>query len=156
MQLFDIPRRVEEEKNEELIPRWLAVETASTVRALVEPMMRAHFFAMEMDALFSRYRLLLEAYYRAEATHNKDDVTKVFLVLEKKQSSKCRYYKNINYCICRSIRPSSLLRDDPCQQDTIYACNSLVCTPTIFLYDHDIYRESFAVVHGMSISNYYK
>jgi jasmonate O-methyltransferase len=93
MQLFDITRRhhvVEEEKNEELISRRLAVETASTIRAVVEPMMRAHFFAMEMDTLFSRYRLLLEAYYHAEATHNKDDLTNVFLVLEKKQSPKCR------------------------------------------------------------------
>lgn len=70
-----------------LLPRWLAEETASTVRAVVEPMLRAHFTTIgdaAMDGLFGRYRLLLEAYYRSNATRNKDDITNVFLVLEKK------------------------------------------------------------------------
>lgn len=89
MELFETARRhhiiiVKEEDEEELLPRRLAVETASTVRAVVEPMMRTHFGWAAMDALFGRYRLLLEAYYRDKATRNKDDVTNVFLVLEKK------------------------------------------------------------------------
>jgi hypothetical protein len=61
----------------------------------------------------------------------------------------------INYCICRSIHPSSLLlRDDPCQHDTIYECNSLVCTPAIFLYDHDIWVHIYvAFIWAVRICN---
>ncbi|KAF8726941.1 hypothetical protein HU200_019427 [Digitaria exilis] len=68
------------------LPRWLAAQTAGTVRAVVEPMMRTHFGWAAMDGLFCRYGLLLEAYYRSKTTRNKDDITNVFLVLEKKQS----------------------------------------------------------------------
>ncbi|KAG2616933.1 hypothetical protein PVAP13_3NG177363 [Panicum virgatum] len=67
------------------LPRWLAAETAATIKAVVEPMLRTHFGWAAMDGLFCRYRLLLEAYYRSKATRNKDDITNVFLVLEKKQ-----------------------------------------------------------------------
>ncbi|CAN6336554.1 unnamed protein product [Urochloa humidicola] len=69
------------------MPRWLAGETARTVRAVVEPMLRTHFGWAAMDGLFCRYRLLLEAYYRSKATRNKDDITNVFLVLEKKATT---------------------------------------------------------------------
>jgi jasmonate O-methyltransferase len=72
-------------RDDEELPRWIAGETASTVRAVVEPMLRTHFGWDAMDGLFCRYRLLLEAYYRSKATRNKDDITNVFLVLEKKQ-----------------------------------------------------------------------
>ncbi|CAL5096661.1 unnamed protein product [Urochloa decumbens] len=74
-----------DEEEEEEVARWLAGETAGTVRAVVEPMLRTHFGWAAMDGLFCRYRLLLEAYYRSKATRNKDDITNVFLVLEKKQ-----------------------------------------------------------------------
>ncbi|KAF8762130.1 hypothetical protein HU200_009672 [Digitaria exilis] len=74
----------EEDEEEEELPRWLAVETVSTIRAVLEPMLQAHFGLAAMDELFSRYRILLEAYYRDKASINKDDITNVFLVLEKK------------------------------------------------------------------------
>ncbi|KAF8723990.1 hypothetical protein HU200_020994 [Digitaria exilis] len=74
----------EEDDEEEELPRWLAVETVSTIRAVLEPMLQAHFGPAAMDELFSRYRILLEAYYRDKASINKDDITNVFLVLEKK------------------------------------------------------------------------
>nr|CAB3464213.1 unnamed protein product [Digitaria exilis] len=100
MQLFDTTRRrlrrrrpSSTAKNkhgdgdgDDELPRWLAAQTAGTVRAVVEPMMRTHFGWAAMDGLFCRYRLLLEAYYRSKTTRNKDDITNVFLVLEKKQS----------------------------------------------------------------------
>ncbi|CAL4909932.1 unnamed protein product [Urochloa decumbens] len=91
MRLFDTSRRRlmhgggGDDDDDEEVPRWLAGETAGTVRAVVEPMLRTHFGWAAMDGLFCRYRLLLEAYYRSKATRNKDDITNVFLVLEKKQ-----------------------------------------------------------------------
>lgn len=97
MQLFDITRRRlfrptaslpasnKLRDDDEELPQWMAGETAGTVRAVVEPMLRTHFGWAAMDGLFCRYRLLLEAYYRSKATKNKDDITNVFLVLEKKQ-----------------------------------------------------------------------
>uniref|UniRef100_A0A0A9CZ93 Uncharacterized protein n=1 Tax=Arundo donax TaxID=35708 RepID=A0A0A9CZ93_ARUDO len=88
MQFFETTRRCllcHLNEDEEELPVLLAVETASTIRAVVEPMLRTHFGQGAMDALFCRYRLLLEAYYRSKATENKDDITNVFLALEKKQ-----------------------------------------------------------------------
>ncbi|KAJ1261163.1 hypothetical protein BS78_09G007000 [Paspalum vaginatum] len=94
MKLFDTTRRrllrpppAASKQDDGELPRWLAVETASTVRAVVEPMLRTHLMmgSAAMDGLFCRYRLLLEAYYRSSNTRNKDDITNVFLVLEKKQ-----------------------------------------------------------------------
>lgn len=93
MQLFDTTRRCllrqaqAADDDDEYLPRWLAMETASTIRAVVEPMLRSHFeFGCRdaMDGLFCRYSLLLEAYYRSNSSRNKDDLTNVFLVLEKK------------------------------------------------------------------------
>ncbi|CAL4902504.1 unnamed protein product [Urochloa decumbens] len=92
MRLFDTTRRPAAgngihgggDDGDEL-PRWLAGETAGTIRAVVEPMLRTHFGWAAMDGIFCRYRILLEAYYRSKATRNKDDITNVFLVLEKKQ-----------------------------------------------------------------------
>ncbi|GJN35139.1 hypothetical protein PR202_gb23883 [Eleusine coracana subsp. coracana] len=99
MRLFEITRRHliitssnkvdQQEMEEELLPRQLAIETACTIRAVVEPMMRNHFGWADMDALFSRYCLRLEAYYLDKDTRNKDDITNVFLVLEKKQHHNC-------------------------------------------------------------------
>ncbi|CAO2180554.1 unnamed protein product [Urochloa humidicola] len=74
-----------EDDDDEEVPRWLAVDTVSTIRAVLEPMLRTHFGPAAMDELFCRYCLLLEAYYRNKAGKNKDDITNVFLVLEKKQ-----------------------------------------------------------------------
>ncbi|EES18827.1 hypothetical protein BDA96_09G000900 [Sorghum bicolor] len=94
MQLFVTTRRclllqaqAQADDDDDELPRWLAMETASTVRAVVEPMLRTHFGwdAIAMDGLFCRYSLLLEAYYRSNTSRNKDDLTNVFLVLEKKQ-----------------------------------------------------------------------
>ena len=88
MQLFDTTRRcllLQAQADEDELPRWLAMETASTVRAVVEPMLRTHFGWDAMDGLFCRYSLLLEAYYSSNTSRNKDDLTNVFLVLEKKQ-----------------------------------------------------------------------
>ncbi|GJN36423.1 hypothetical protein PR202_gb25282 [Eleusine coracana subsp. coracana] len=85
MHLFETTRRRRQQDNNKEQEQRLAIETAKTVRAVVEPMMRNHFGWAAMDALFSRYRLLLQAYYSANETRNKDDVTNVFLVLEKKQ-----------------------------------------------------------------------
>ncbi|TVU18433.1 hypothetical protein EJB05_34534 [Eragrostis curvula] len=90
MQLFETTRRhlcTTKDDDDDDLPEHLAVETASTVRAVVEPMMRTHFGWGAMDALFCRYRLLLEAYYRTKDTQNKDDLTNVFLALEKKQQN---------------------------------------------------------------------
>ncbi|OEL38883.1 Salicylate carboxymethyltransferase [Dichanthelium oligosanthes] len=96
MKLFDTTRRRlrpasrpannkhDDDGDDDELPRWLAVQTAGTVRAVVEPMMRTHFGWAAIDGLFCRYRLLLEAYYRSKTTRNKDDITNVFLVLEKK------------------------------------------------------------------------
>ncbi|CAN6327072.1 unnamed protein product [Urochloa humidicola] len=97
MRLFDTTRRrrptrpAADNNNKQLLPddeelpRWLAGETARTIRAVVEPMLREHFGWAAMDGLFCRYRLLLEKYYRSKATRNKDDITNVFLVLEKEE-----------------------------------------------------------------------
>ena len=88
MQLFDTTRRcllLQAQADEDELPRWLAMETASTVRAVVEPMLRTQFGWDAMDGLFCRYSLLLEAYYSSNTSRNKDDLTNVFLVLEKKQ-----------------------------------------------------------------------
>ncbi|CAN6358839.1 unnamed protein product [Urochloa humidicola] len=94
MRLFDTTRRgpsrqgvLPEDGGDDELPRWLAGETAATIRAVVEPMLREHFGWAAMDGLFCRYRLLLEAYYRNKATRNKDDITNVFLVLEKKRNA---------------------------------------------------------------------
>ncbi|TVU48974.1 hypothetical protein EJB05_00263, partial [Eragrostis curvula] len=85
MQLFEITRRSTTKDDEQVeLSRRLAVETVSTIRAVLEPMMRMQFGLGAMDALFCRFRLLLEAYYRNKATQNKDDATNVFLALEKK------------------------------------------------------------------------
>ncbi|KAL6624656.1 hypothetical protein ACP70R_031977 [Stipagrostis hirtigluma subsp. patula] len=94
MQLFETSRRqllsrpatkdAADDDDEEELPRKLAVETARTIRAVVEPMLRAHFGWAAMDGLFCRYRFLLEEYYRSKSTRNKDDITNVFLALEKK------------------------------------------------------------------------
>ncbi|RLM98141.1 hypothetical protein C2845_PM06G03400 [Panicum miliaceum] len=93
MQLFDTTRRrllgpshpTSDDDDDDEFPRWLAAETAGTVRAVVEPMLGTHFGWAAMDGLFCKYRLLLEAYYRSKSTRNNDDITNVFLVLEKKQ-----------------------------------------------------------------------
>lgn len=88
MQLFDISRRClllqSASDDDDDLPQWLAMETTSTVRAVVEPMLRAHFGLEAMDGLFCRYSLRLEEYYRSNTSRNKDDLTNVFLVLEKK------------------------------------------------------------------------
>ena len=74
------------DEDDEDLPRWLAVETASYVRAALEPTLQMQFGRAAMDELFCRYPLLLEAYYRNnKATKNKEDITNVFVVLEKKQ-----------------------------------------------------------------------
>uniref|UniRef100_A0A0E0KXF2 Jasmonate O-methyltransferase n=1 Tax=Oryza punctata TaxID=4537 RepID=A0A0E0KXF2_ORYPU len=59
----------------------LAAQTSSTIRAVVEPMLGAHFGWDAMDALFRRYTQLLDKYYR----HNDklDQLTNVFLALDK-------------------------------------------------------------------------
>ncbi|WVZ95662.1 hypothetical protein U9M48_041396 [Paspalum notatum var. saurae] len=97
MKLFDSTRRrllrpppaavSNKQDDDGELSRWLAVETGRTVRAVVEPMLRTHLMmgSAAMDGLFCRYRLLLEAYYRSSNSRNKDDITNVFLVLEKKQ-----------------------------------------------------------------------
>ncbi|KAL6865177.1 hypothetical protein ACP4OV_016328 [Aristida adscensionis] len=88
MQLFETTRRrhIAGDEEEEEVPRKLAVETASTIRAVVEPMLRAHFGSWgSMDSLFCKYRFLLEVYYRSNITKNKDDLTNVFLALERKE-----------------------------------------------------------------------
>lgn len=88
MQLFDTTRRcllLQAQADDDELPRWLAMETARTIRAVVEPMLRTQFGWDAMDGVFCRYSLLLEAYYRSNTSRNKDDLTNVFLVLEKKQ-----------------------------------------------------------------------
>ena len=73
------------DKDEDELPRWLAMEAANCLRAFLEPTLQVHFGRAAMDELFCRYCLLLEVYYRNKATKNEEDVTNVFLVLEKKQ-----------------------------------------------------------------------
>ena len=81
-----VSRHPTKDEDDEDLPRWLAVETASYVRAALEPTLQMHFGRAAMEELFCRYPLLLEAYYRNnKATKNKEDITNVFLVLEKKQ-----------------------------------------------------------------------
>ncbi|RLN28485.1 hypothetical protein C2845_PM05G26590 [Panicum miliaceum] len=71
--------------DDEELPRWLAAETAATVREVVEPMLRTHFGWAAMNGFFCKHRLLLEAYYRSKSTRNKDDITNVFLLLKKQR-----------------------------------------------------------------------
>lgn len=81
MDLFETSRR----SSSSWDARSLAVETASTIRAVVEPMLGSHFGwdSVTMDGLFRRYRLLLDAYYRTNAG-KLDDLTSVFIALEKR------------------------------------------------------------------------
>uniref|UniRef100_J3M341 Methyltransferase type 11 domain-containing protein n=1 Tax=Oryza brachyantha TaxID=4533 RepID=J3M341_ORYBR len=80
MELFEVSRQGQGGQGGR---RQLAEQTCSTIRAVVEPMLRAHlgWDAMAMDGLFSRYCLLLHDYYRQ--THKLDQLTNVFLALDK-------------------------------------------------------------------------
>ncbi|KAL5203525.1 hypothetical protein ABZP36_014477 [Zizania latifolia] len=78
MELFEVSRRQGEPAADR---EELAAQTASTVRAVLEPMLGKHF-AVDMDCLFGRFSLLLKEYYRQSGML--DQLTNVFLALERK------------------------------------------------------------------------